>query len=85
MVITSKGFGIEIEVTAKIAKLGCAIFEVPISYYGRTYEEGKKIQFSDGLAALWYIVKFNLFCSLRSSFTEPPEKILQPDQAAAAP
>jgi glycosyltransferase involved in cell wall biosynthesis len=42
MIITSKGFGIEIEVTAKIAKLGCAIFEVPISYYGRTYEQGKE-------------------------------------------
>ena len=84
MIITSKGFGIEIEVTAKIAKLGCAIFEVPISYYGRTYEQGKKIGFSDGLAALWYIVKFNLFCSLRLSFRESPEKILKPDPAQAA-
>jgi hypothetical protein len=72
MVITSKRFGIEIEVTAKIAKLGCAIYEVPISYYGRTYEQGKKIGFSDGLMALWYIVKFNLFCSLKSSFVQVP-------------
>lgn len=72
MVITSKGFGIEIEVTAKIAKLGCAIYEVPISYYGRTYEQGKKIGFSDGLMALWYIIKFNLFCSLKSSFVKLP-------------
>jgi glycosyltransferase involved in cell wall biosynthesis len=79
MVITSKGFGIEIEVTAKIAKLGCAIYEVPISYHGRTYEQGKKIGVSDGLMALWYIVKFNLFCSLASSYlrlpvTEAPAK-----------
>ena len=84
MIITSKGFGFEIEVTAKIAKLGCAIFEVPISYYGRTYEQGKKIGFSDGLAALWYIVRFNLFCSLRSSFRESPETILKPGLKAVA-
>ncbi len=43
LIITSKGFGFEIEVTAKVAKLKCAFYEVPISYYGRTYEEGKKI------------------------------------------
>lgn len=72
MVITSSGFGFEIEVTAKIAKLHCAIFEVPISYYGRTYEQGKKIGLKDGLAASWYIVKFNLFRSLRSSFRVLP-------------
>jgi glycosyltransferase involved in cell wall biosynthesis len=75
MIITSRGFGIEIEVTAKIAKLGCAIYEVPISYHGRTYEQGKKIGFSDGFAALWYILKFTLFCSLESSFAPVPRKI----------
>jgi glycosyltransferase involved in cell wall biosynthesis len=73
MRITSRGFGIEIEMTAKIAKLGCAIYEVPISYYGRTYEQGKKIGLSDGIEALWYIVKFNFFCSLQSSFTKLPD------------
>lgn len=72
MVIESKGFGFEIEVTAKVAKLGCAIYEVPISYYGRTYEQGKKIGTKDGLAALWYIVKYNLFCSLKKSFKVLP-------------
>jgi len=72
MTITSSGFGFEIEVTAKIAKLGCVVYEVPISYYGRTYEEGKKIGMSDGLAALWYILKFNLFTSLQSSFLKSP-------------
>lgn len=72
MVITSNGFGFEIEVTAKIAKLKCAIYESPISYYGRTYEEGKKIGFKDGLAALWYILKFNLFVSLESSYRQVP-------------
>jgi glycosyltransferase involved in cell wall biosynthesis len=68
MIITSKGFGFEIEVTAKVAKLHCAIFEAPISYYGRTYEEGKKIGFPDAVMALWYIVCFNLFCGLNASF-----------------
>lgn len=72
MIITSAGFGFEIEVTAKVAKLHCAMYEVPISYHGRTYEEGKKIGFKDGLAALWYIVKFNLFCSRERSFRVLP-------------
>jgi glycosyltransferase involved in cell wall biosynthesis len=63
MTIESKGFGFEIEVTAKIAKLGCRVYEVPISYYGRTYEEGKKIGLWDGVAAVYYIIKYNLFCS----------------------
>lgn len=73
MVIASRGFGFEIEVTAKVSKLGCPIYEVPISYYGRTYEEGKKIGLKDGIAALWFILRFNLFWSLRSSFRQLPE------------
>jgi glycosyltransferase involved in cell wall biosynthesis len=75
MTITSSGFGFEVEVTAKVAKLKCSIYEVPISYYGRTYEEGKKIGVKDGLAAFWYILKFNLFCSVEQSFTEKPLQI----------
>ncbi len=54
-------FGFEPEITAKIAKTHCRIFEVGISYYGRTYAEGKKIGWRDGLRALWCIVKYNLF------------------------
>ena len=73
MIITSSGFGFEIEVTAKVAKLNCPVYEVPISYYGRTYEEGKKIGFRDGLAALWYILKFNLMVDLSHSFRTTPE------------
>jgi hypothetical protein len=76
MIVTSSGFGFEIEVTAKMAKLKCAIYEVPISYHGRTYEEGKKIGFTDGLAAVWYILKFNLFCSLKKSFKRVPAEFL---------
>jgi glycosyltransferase involved in cell wall biosynthesis len=73
MIISSKGFGFEVEATAKVAKLGCSFYEVPISYYGRTYEQGKKIQFSDGLMALLLIFRYNLFCSLRASYTCMPE------------
>lgn len=73
IVITSSGFGFEIEVTAKVAKLKCAVYEVPISYYGRTYDEGKKIGAVDGIIAFWLVLRFNLFCSLRSSFRQLPE------------
>lgn len=51
-------FGFEPEVTAKVARLGCRVYEVGISYSGRTYEEGKKIGFKDGVTALWCIVKY---------------------------
>lgn len=73
MLIVSSGFGFEVEVAAKIAKLNVAIYEVPISYYGRTYAEGKKIVFKDAVIALWLVIRFNLFCSLRASFRELPE------------
>jgi len=82
MIITSSGFGFEIEVTAKAAKLKCAMYEVPISYRGRTYEEGKKIGMKDGIAALWYILKFNLFCSLENSYKQVP--VLKPREYTAA-
>lgn len=72
MVITSTRFGFEIEVTAKIAKLGRPIYEVPISYYGRTYEEGKKIQFKDAVYAFWYVIKYNRMVSLKKSFVRIP-------------
>jgi len=78
MTITSSGFGFEIEVTAKVAKLKCAIYEVPISYYGRTYEEGKKIGTKDGIAALWYLIKYNLLTSLKGSYLRQP--VLHPVQ-----
>ncbi len=60
MPIKSSGFGFEIEVTANVSKTKARVFETPISYYGRTYEEGKKITMKDGFAALWYILRFNL-------------------------
>jgi glycosyltransferase involved in cell wall biosynthesis len=54
-------FGFEPEITAKIAKRGCRIYEVGISYYGRTYDEGKKIGYKDGFRAIYCILKYNLF------------------------
>ena len=69
MKLTSKRFGIEPEMTAKIAKLPeIRIYEVPISYYGRTYAEGKKIGWKDGFSALWSIFKFNVLTSFDESF-----------------
>jgi glycosyltransferase involved in cell wall biosynthesis len=59
--IKENRFGFEPEITAKIAKLNCRIYEVGISYYGRTYEEGKKINWKDGVRAIWCILKYNLF------------------------
>lgn len=60
MTISSSGFGFEVEVTAKVCKTDAVIYETPISYYGRTFEQGKKISYWDGVYALWYILKFNL-------------------------
>ena len=57
MTIESRRFGIEPEITAKVARRGYRIYEVPISYYGRTYEEGKKIGWKDAFVALWTIVR----------------------------
>jgi len=59
--IEENRFGFEPEITAKVAKKRCRIYEVGISYYGRTYEEGKKIGWKDGVRALVCIVKYNLF------------------------
>ena len=58
--IKEKRFGVEPEITAKIAKLNCRIYEVGISYQGRTYNEGKKIGFKDAFRAIWCIIKYNL-------------------------
>jgi len=59
--LRSKRFGIEPELTAYVAKGRWRVYEVGISYYGRTYEEGKKICWKDGCAAVWHILRFNLF------------------------
>ena len=58
--LTSKGFGMEVEITALVCKTKARTYEVPISYYGRSYEEGKHISTWDGVMALWYIGYYNL-------------------------
>ncbi|MDP2689727.1 MAG: glycosyltransferase family 2 protein [Deltaproteobacteria bacterium] len=63
--LESNRFGFEPEVTAKIAKGRYRIYETSISYAGRTYEEGKKINWKDGVAAFWHIIKFNLLSGAR--------------------
>lgn len=83
MIIVSSGFGFEVEVAAKIAKLNIAIYEVPISYYGRTYQEGKKIGVFDGVIALLLVIRFNLFCSKRASFRQFPELVSKPNRHPA--
>jgi glycosyltransferase involved in cell wall biosynthesis len=59
--LKSRRFGFEPEVTIKVAKLKCRIYEVPISYAGRNYSEGKKIGWKDGVAALWHIMRYRFF------------------------
>ena len=59
--IKEKRFGFEPEITAKVARMRCRIYEVGISYFGRTYEEGKKIGWKDGVRAIWCILKYNLW------------------------
>lgn len=58
---TSDRFGFEPEFTAKVARLGCRIYEVPISYHGRTYEEGKKIGWSDAVVAFYCLIRYRFF------------------------
>jgi glycosyltransferase involved in cell wall biosynthesis len=60
LTIEEDRFGFEPEITAKVARLGCRIYEVGISYAGRTYREGKKIGWRDGFRAIWCILKYNL-------------------------
>jgi glycosyltransferase involved in cell wall biosynthesis len=59
--LKSDRFGFEPEITVKVARLGCRVYEVPIRYYGRTYEEGKKITWRDGVAALGHIIRYRFF------------------------
>ena len=59
--ICSDRFGFEPEITAKVSRLGARIYEVPIAYHGRTYAEGKKIGWKDGVSAIWSILRFNLW------------------------
>ncbi|MBT3979997.1 MAG: glycosyltransferase family 2 protein [Bacteriovoracaceae bacterium] len=78
MILTSQRFGIEPEMTAKISKIHeIRIYEVSISYYGRTYDEGKKIGWKDGFSAIWSIIKFNLFTGFGESFRKTQKELYE--------
>jgi glycosyltransferase involved in cell wall biosynthesis len=70
--LRSERFGIEPELIARVAQLGCRIYEVPVSYHGRDYAAGKKITWKDGLAALWHIFRFAVFRPRRRGGSHPP-------------
>ena len=67
LVLTTDRFGFEPEITARLAQANARIWEVPISYDGRTYAEGKKIGWKDGVAAFFHILRFNLFPPQRTT------------------
>jgi glycosyltransferase involved in cell wall biosynthesis len=74
MNLKSKRFGIEVELTAYVAKVRARIFELPISYFPRTRLQGKKINWKDGVAALMHLVRFNLLTSPEQAFLRVPER-----------
>jgi hypothetical protein len=75
LILTSDRFGFEPEITARLAQAHARIWEIGISYSGRTYAEGKKIGWRDGAAAVWHILRFNLF--------PPPTPIAHPTRASS--
>ncbi len=74
MNLKSMRFGIEVELTAYVAKSRARVFELPIHYFPRTYLQGKKINWKDGVAALWHLIWFNFLVSKEEAFTGLPEK-----------
>jgi hypothetical protein len=82
--LTARRFGLEPELTARLAQARARIYEVPISYSGRTYAEGKKIGWRDGVAAIWHILRFNLFppAEVRSGAGSRPLAVAAPQMPA---
>ncbi len=76
MNLDSKRFGIEVELTAYVAKTSARLFEIPISYSPRTRLDGKKINWKDGVAALWHLVRYNCVVTLDQAFTNLPDAYL---------
>jgi glycosyltransferase involved in cell wall biosynthesis len=74
MRLTSQRFGIEVELTAYLAKTGARVFEMPISYFPRTQLDGKKINWKDGLAALFHLVRYNFFVGTEAAFDRLPPR-----------
>jgi glycosyltransferase involved in cell wall biosynthesis len=76
MKLRSKRFGIEVELTAYLGKIRTRVYELPISYYPRSYLQGKKITWKDGFAALGHLIRFNWFTSYDESFSSLPDRYL---------
>jgi len=74
MNLKSERFGIEVELTAYLAKSEARVYEVPIEYFPRSYLQGKKISWKDGVAAIWHLVRFNLIESKADAFKGLPKK-----------
>jgi glycosyltransferase involved in cell wall biosynthesis len=74
MNLQSKRFGIEVELTAYVAKTQARLYELPIRYYPRTVLQGKKINWKDGVAALWHLVRFNFMIDIHQAFTNLPQR-----------
>jgi len=85
MQLQSKRFGIEVELTAYIAKLRLRIFELPIGYFPRTQLQGKKINWKDGVAALCHLVRFNLFTNTKTAFAKNPAIVFRNDGQVLKP
>ena len=76
--LDSERFGIEVEMTAKFAHARVLkIYEVPISYNGRTYEEGKKITWKDGVAAIWHMINYNILQNKSRFYKKPWNEVLK--------
>ncbi|MFA6290727.1 MAG: glycosyltransferase family 2 protein [Victivallales bacterium] len=76
--LDSERFGIEVEMTAKFAHARVLrIYEVPISYNGRTYEEGKKITWKDGVAAIWHMIKYNILLNKSRFYKKPWNEVMK--------
>jgi glycosyltransferase involved in cell wall biosynthesis len=85
MRLRAGGFGFEVEATAYLAKTGARIFELPISYYPRTRLAGKKIAWTDGVAALWHLVRFNLLIDVDGAFVDLPTRYLSDPRGRRSP
>ncbi|MCB0419085.1 MAG: glycosyltransferase family 2 protein [Bdellovibrionaceae bacterium] len=85
MRLRSQRFGIEVELTAYVAKVRARVFEIPIRYYPRTRLGGKKISWKDGLAALWHLVHYNLMTPVQKAYREIPAQYVLRDVTLPVP
>ena len=82
--LTARRFGSEPELTTRLARAGARIYEMPISYSGRTYAEGKKINWKDGVAAFWHLARYNFFPARKSAPLPPVHEFRRPGAAPAS-